>query len=193
MANVNDVYSNRFNIRIVSSPDQSVIMSVPDPVKIFVMVNYNWGIGHIGLVIGEGEKAILHDPSGGYSECPSRECYKDRNAMRYPRSSGEFFHYPEFDWDDYLSFQLWDGPDVMVIEFVIPGEQAARITEMIYNHGMADTWMCAQTVLIILRESGGIFSNIKNDIIFQEDPWGFREKLLDIHFPERGGIISGAY
>ncbi|HAT1528121.1 TPA: hypothetical protein I8W52_003335, partial [Morganella morganii] len=112
--------------------------------------------------------------------------------MRYPRSSGEFFHYPEFDWDDYLSFQLWDGPDVMVIEFVIPGEQAARITEMIYNHGMAGSFSCAKTVFKILKESGGIFNVLEETPVLKENPWQLREKLLGIHYPEYGGVISGA-
>lgn len=193
MVKINDVHRNRFNVRVISSPDQLAVMSVPDPVKIFVMINYNWGMGHVGLVVGEGEKAILHDPSGGYSECPSRECYKDRNAMRYPRSSGEFFHYPEFDWDDYLSFQLWDGPDVMVIEFVVPGVQAGRITEMIYNHGLAKSFSCAKTVFKILKESGGIFNVLEETPILRENPWQLRNKLIDIYYPKYGGVISGAY
>ncbi|MBC4010518.1 hypothetical protein H8R13_01990 [Morganella morganii] len=190
---MNDVHRNRFNVLVISSPDPSVVMSVPDPVKIFVMINYNWGMGHAGLVVGEGEAAVLHDPSGSYSECASRACYKDRNAKRNPRSSGEFFHYPEFDWDDYLSFQLWDGPDVMVIEFVIPGEQAARITEMIYNHGLAKSFSCAKTVFKILKESGGIFNVLEETPILRENPWQLREKLLGIYYPDYGGIISGAY
>ncbi|MEY1089127.1 hypothetical protein AB7160_09695 [Morganella morganii] len=190
---INDVHRNRFNVLVISSPDPSAVMSVPDPVKIFVVVNYNWGMGHAGLVVGEGEAAVLHDPSGSYSECASRACYKDRNAKRNPRSSGEFFHYPEFDWDDYLSFQLWDGPDVMVIEFVVPGEQAARITEMIYNHGLAKSFSCAKTVFKILKESGGIFNVLEETPILRENPWQLREKLLGIYYPDYGGIISGAY
>ncbi|MEY1635464.1 hypothetical protein [Morganella morganii] len=190
---INDVHRNRFNVLVISSPDPSAVMSVPDPVKIFVVVNYNWGMGHAGLVVGEGEAAVLHDPSGSYSECASRACYKDRNAKRNLRSSGEFFHYPEFDWDDYLSFQLWDGPDVMVIEFVVPGEQAARITEMIYNHGLAKSFSCAKTVFKILKESGGIFNVLEETPILRENPWQLREKLLGIYYPDYGGIISGAY
>lgn len=105
---------------------------ISDPVKIFVVSNYNWGIGHTGLVVGEGQDAILYDPAGGYSGCPSKKCYDNINEPRTLRSSGEFFDYPEFDRDDYLSFQLWDGPDVQLIEFTVPREQAEKIKSLIF-------------------------------------------------------------
>ncbi|WP_163898969.1 hypothetical protein, partial [Proteus mirabilis] len=131
--------------------------------------------------------------SGGYSECPSRKCYNNIEELRIPRGSGEYFKYPEFDWDDYLSFQLWDGPDVQVIEFVVPRAQAEKITELIYEHGGAGWAMCADTVFEILKESGGIFNSLDKKLYFREDPWNLREKLIDLHYPKRGGVISGAY
>ncbi len=55
------------------------------------MINYNWGIGHTGLVVGEGEEALLYDPSGEYSKCGSDDCFGSIEAYRLPRSPGEFF------------------------------------------------------------------------------------------------------
>ncbi|WP_272660704.1 hypothetical protein [Providencia sp. PROV150] len=190
---INDVYFNRFNVPIVSSPQPYIASLIEDPVKIFVIVNYNWGIGHTGLVVGEGEDALLYDPSGGYSECPSKECYNNIEEYRTPRGSGEFFHYPEFNWDDYLSFQLWDGQDVQIIEFTVPREQAEKITELIYNYGTAGWAMYADTVFYVLKESGGIFNALEENKLFREDPWTFRDKLIELHYPKRGGILSGAY
>ncbi|GAA0352077.1 hypothetical protein L9H26_16535 [Morganella psychrotolerans] len=190
---VNDVYHNRFNVPVISSPDLFAGSLVKDPVKVFVVINYNLGMGHTGLVVGEGEDALLHDPSGSYSECPSKQCYNNEYEYRTLRSSGEFFHYPEFDWDDYLSFQLWDGPDVQVIEFILPKVQADKITELIYNYGMADSFKCSDTVFKILKESGGIFNSLEGNLVLRENPWNLRHKLLDLYFPERGGVISGAY
>ncbi|WP_220457049.1 hypothetical protein [Morganella morganii] len=190
---INDVYFNRFNIPIITSPDVHSESLISDPVKIFVVSNYNWGIGHTGLVVGEGQDAILYDPAGGYSGCPSKKCYDNINEPRTLRSSGEFFDYPEFDWDDYLSFQLWDGPDVQIIEFTVPREQAEKIKSLIFSHGMADWLTCSRTVLRILKSSGGVFSSLEESIIFREDPWNFREKLIDLHYPKSGGVISGVY
>lgn len=190
---INDVYFNRFDVPIVSSPNPYNDSLIDNPVKIFIVVNYNWGIGHTGIVVGEGEDALLYDPSGGYSECPSRKCYNNIEELRIPRGSGEYFKYPEFDWDDYLSFQLWDGPDVQVIEFVVPRAQAEKITELIYEHGGAGWAMCADTVFEILKESGGIFNSLDKKLYFREDLWNLREKLIDLHYPKRGGVISGAY
>ena len=97
---INDVYFNRFDVPIVSSPNPYNDSLIDNPVKIFIVVNYNWGIGHTGIVVGEGEDALLYDPSGGYSECPSRKCYNNIEELRIPRGSGEYFKYPEFDCDD---------------------------------------------------------------------------------------------
>ncbi|EML1935170.1 hypothetical protein JAG76_000943 [Providencia stuartii] len=34
------------------------------------MINYNWGIGHTGLVVGEGEEALLYDHGmAGWAMC----------------------------------------------------------------------------------------------------------------------------
>lgn len=190
---VNDVYFNRFNVPIVSSPNPYADSLIKDPVKVFVVSNYNWWMGHTGLVVGEGEDAILYDPAGGYSGCPTKKCYDNINEPRVGRSSGEFFSYPEFDWDDYLSFQLWDGKDVQVIEFTVPREQAEKLKEIVFNHGLADWLTCSRTVLRVLKESGGVFSSLEESAILREDPWNFREKLIKLHYPNSGGIISGAY
>nr|WP_282563770.1 hypothetical protein [Providencia stuartii] len=77
--------------RFIISPNVYADSLIEDPVKIFVMINYNWGIGHTGLVVGEGEEALLYDPSGEYSKCGSDNCFGSIEAYRLPRSPGEFF------------------------------------------------------------------------------------------------------
>ncbi|MEX6157737.1 hypothetical protein AB7179_01190 [Providencia manganoxydans] len=187
---INDVHYNRFNIPVVISPNVYADSLIEDPVKIFVMINYNWGIGHTGLVVGESEEALLYDPSGGYGECGSDDCFSSIELYRIPRSAGEFFNYPEFTWDDYLSFQKWDGEDIQIIEFTVPRAQAEKITELIYNHGMAGWAMCSDTVFTILKQSGGIFSSLEANLLMREDPWTLRHKLLELYFPSTRGFMT---
>ncbi|HEK2071030.1 TPA: type VI secretion system tube protein TssD [Proteus mirabilis] len=96
------------------------------------------------------------------------------------------------NWDDYLSYQLWDGDDIVIIEFVIPREQAEHITKLIYELGGANALFCATRITHVLKLSGGVFSNLDTPIYIRS-PWELKKQLLDIYFPERGGIISGAY
>ncbi|HGN0098606.1 TPA: type VI secretion system tube protein Hcp [Proteus mirabilis] len=92
----------------------------------------------------------------------------------------------------YLSYQLWDGDDIVIIEFVIPREQAEHITKLIYELGGANALFCATRITHVLKLSGGVFSNLDTPIYIRS-PWELKKQLLDIYFPERGGIISGAY
>ncbi|MCU9581471.1 hypothetical protein [Proteus mirabilis] len=75
----------------------------------------------------------------------------------------------------------------------MPRVQAEKIKELIFEHGGAGWAMCSETVFYILKDSGGIFNSLDKKIFFREDPWNFREKLIDLHYPKRGGVISGAY
>ncbi len=81
-----------------------------DSVNIYVMIN-NEFIGHVGLVIGNGEDALLYDPAGSYTGCKNNQCEDGSYTLR---GSGDFFQYPDFNWDDYLSYQLWDGDDIVI-------------------------------------------------------------------------------
>lgn len=63
----------------------------------------------------------------------------------------------------------------------------------------SDTWLgganalfCATRITHVLKLSGGVFSNLDTPIYIRS-PWELKKQLLDIYFPERGGIISGAY
>ncbi|MGX8895135.1 hypothetical protein ACWWJS_27465, partial [Enterobacter cloacae] len=71
-----------------------------------------------------------YDPAGSYTGCKNNQCEDGSYTLR---GSGDFFQYPDFNWDDYLSYQLWDGDDIVIIEFVIPREQAEHITKLIYE------------------------------------------------------------
>ncbi|MEX6146790.1 hypothetical protein AB6G46_23300 [Providencia hangzhouensis] len=72
-------------------------------------------------------------------------------------------------------------------------ESIEKAKKLIFEHGGAGWAMCSETVFYILKDSGGIFNSLDKKIFFREDPWNFREKLIDLHYPKRGGVISGAY
>ncbi|HGN1863411.1 TPA: hypothetical protein ACKRZ5_001364 [Proteus mirabilis] len=135
----NDVYNNRYHVPVISSPNPANEAMMRDSVNIYVMIN-NEFIGHVGLVIGNGEDALLYDPAGSYTGCKNNQCEDGSYTLR---GSGDFFQYPDFNWDDYLSYQLWDGDDIVIIEFVIPREQAEHITKLIYELGGANALFCA--------------------------------------------------
>ncbi|HGN1328149.1 TPA: hypothetical protein ACKRF0_001116 [Proteus mirabilis] len=184
----NDVYNNRYHVPVISSPNPANETMMRDSVNIYVMIN-NEFIGHVGLVIGNGEDALLYDPAGSYTGCKNNQCEDGSYTLR---GSGDFFQYPDFNWDDYLSYQLWDGDDIVIIEFVIPREQAEHITKLIYELGGANALFCATRINHVLKLSGGVFSNLDTPIYIRS-PWELKKQLLDIYFPERGGIISSAY
>lgn len=82
----------------------------------------------------------------------------------------------------YLSYQLWDGDDIVIIEFVIPREQAEHITKLIYELGGANALFCATRITHVLKLSGGVFSNLDTPIYIRS-PWELKKQLLDIYFP----------
>lgn len=94
----NDVYNNRYHVPVISSPNPANEAMMRDSVNIYVMIN-NEFIGHVGLVIGNGEDALLYDPAGSYTGCKNNQCEDGSYTLR---GSGDFFQYPDFNWDDYL-------------------------------------------------------------------------------------------
>lgn len=188
LSKINNVFENKSNIPVITNPNPINDILIKDPVKIYVMVN-NVFIGHVGMVIGEGEKAILYDPAGSYTGCNDNKCSSGTHTIR---GSGDFLEYPDFNWDDYLSYHRVDGDDIIVIEFIIPREQAEHITQLVYELGGAEPLFCATRIHDILKLSGGIFSSL-DDPIYMRSPWELKKQLLNIYFKERGGVISGAY
>ncbi len=69
----NDVYNNRYHVPVISSPNPANEAMMRDSVNIYVMIN-NEFIGHVGLVIGNGEDALLYDPAGSYTGCKNNQC-----------------------------------------------------------------------------------------------------------------------
>ncbi len=166
----NDVYNNRYHVPVISSPNPANEAMMRDSVNIYVMIN-NEFIGHVGLVIGNGEDALLYDPAGSYTGCKNNQCEDGSYTLR---GSGDFFQYPDFNWDDYLSYQLWDGDDIVIIEFVIPREQAEHITKLIYELGGANALFCATRITHVLKLSGGVFSNLDTPIYIRS-PWELKK------------------
>ncbi|ELX8378005.1 hypothetical protein AB7Y49_05615 [Providencia vermicola] len=170
----NDVYNNRFNIPVIHSLDPIYETLMEDPVRIYVMANTVL-IGHIGLVIGEGEDAWLYDPAGSYTGCKENKC---DGSIITKRGSGDFFEYPDFNWDDYLDYHRQDGESVVVIEFIIPKEQAKLLKEIILEHGGGGIADCASQVAAVLQASGGIFKNLGTGF---RTPIGLKHELIEFH------------
>ncbi|MEY0734472.1 hypothetical protein AB7229_01145 [Providencia stuartii] len=171
-----DVHQNRYDIPVIVASNPLYTAIITDPVNIYVMVDNDW-LGHVGLVIDDGDKAILYDPSGGYMGC-GEKCLANQMAHR---GSGEFMPYPDFDWDTYLSYHKWSSDDLVVIQFTIPSEHAERLKNIIFNNNYADHFHCATNVSRVLRESGGIFKNLEDGFRI---PWGVKNELLDMKPPE---------
>jgi len=185
----NDVFINRARVPIIRDGDpalQAAIINKPnDYGRIFVMIN-NQSYGHAGLVIDEGEDALLYDPSGTYD---GRD---DRGAIQSFRGSGDFFEYPEFDWDSYLSLHLNDGIDIVVFEFILPRSQVNRMKDIVlYESEIAGFFACAKNVARVLLTSGGIFKDqgIKENTFYT--PWGLKAILLNIQFKK--GIVQHVF
>jgi uncharacterized Zn-binding protein involved in type VI secretion len=153
-----------------------------------IMINNN-SEGHAGFMIGEGKQSMLYDPSGSYTGCFVREC---QNGDPTYRGSSDTLTPPYFDWGDYLAYQRSDGPKVTVYLFEIPQAQADAIRAAITNSEMGKYLRCATSVSKVLRESGGIFSDL-SEPWFIRTPWGLEKELRDIMYPGSGGLISPAY
>ena len=157
-----------------------------------VMINNN-GIGHASVVVGTGNDAILYDPYGSYSGCFKRPCRKP-NGEPIERGSGDVFYGDgnEFEFNDYLAYHLSDGPKVKVYLFYVPKSQANNIRKNIDEFGGAGFIQCATAVTYVLKKSGGEFSSLDSPWLLRS-PWELEEQLLNILYPERGGVISPAY
>jgi len=156
--------------------------------NLYVMINNN-DIGHAGFMIGEGEGSMLFDPSGSYSGCFERMCL---NGDPYYRGSSDTLDYPFFDWDDYLAYHRLDGPKLNVYLFVIPREQAEIIRNSVRRSLYQGFARCGRSVSDVLRESGGVFSELSEPLMYRT-PWALESELKNIMFPGRGGIIPSAY
>lgn len=77
----NDVYNNRYHVPVISSPNPANEAMMRDSVNIYVMIN-NEFIGHVGLVIGNGEDALLYDPAGSYTGCKNNQCEDGSYTLR---------------------------------------------------------------------------------------------------------------
>lgn len=181
----NDVYNNRFNIPVYHSLEPIYETLMEDPVKIYVMANTVF-IGHIGLIIGEGEDAFLYDPAGSYTGCKDNQSPK---GITTTRGSGDFFEYPDFNWDDYLSYHRGDGESVVVIEFIIPREHAERLKDIILDHGGGGIADCASQVASVLQQSGGIFKNLG---VGFRTPIGLKYELIEFHH-KKGFLPYGIF
>ncbi|WP_429807243.1 hypothetical protein [Ensifer sp. B1-9] len=82
---------------------------------------------HSGLFIiprgGEAEDRLLYDPAGSYM---SREM-----------GSGRALYGPEVNPEDYLRYQLHDGPNVTVRRYATTPEEEELIKERVFNLGGA--------------------------------------------------------
>lgn len=181
----NDVFNNRQQLPITRDNNPKLQTEISnkqdDYARIFVMIN-NVFIGHAGLVLDEGEESFLYDPAGSYTGCKNNKC---DGSIRSYRGSGDFFEYPNFDWDGYLQYQLDDGEDVVVFEFIVPRIQLRKMKDnILYDSEIASNFTCAKNVARILRESGGVFADIEDGFF---SPWGLKDALLDIQL-KKGGM-----
>ncbi|MTB79639.1 hypothetical protein GKR55_03640 [Providencia stuartii] len=81
---VNDVFQNNQGVPVIRDGDpelQAEIRNKPHEYgRVFVMVNNEY-LGHVGLVIGEGDEALLYDPSGTYSGCDYNTCKSQKKVF----------------------------------------------------------------------------------------------------------------
>ncbi|BBU99144.1 hypothetical protein AB6H26_01965 [Providencia hangzhouensis] len=185
----NDLFTTRRPVPIIRDNDPKLQTAIAngqgDYVRIFIMIN-NVFIGHAGLILGEGEDAFLYDPAGTYEGCEEKEC---RGSVQSFRGSGDFFEYPEFDWDSYLKFYLDDGEDIVLIEFIVPRSQMEHMRDnVLYYSDTADNFYCASNVARVLRESGGVFNNIPDEFFA---PWGLKKHLLNIQ--SQKGVVPHVF
>lgn len=86
---------------------------------------------HTGVFI-DGDDPVLWDPAGDYT---NREM-----------GSGRALYGPEFSPEDYLRYQLTDGPDVTVRKFNTTPEQEAEIRKRIDDIGGGGFLTCTKNV-----------------------------------------------
>jgi hypothetical protein len=101
----------------------------PGPQEVVVVINSNMKMVHAGMFAGDA----LLDPAGSY----------------------EYSRRQESDWkgvslQDYLRFQLSDGPDVKLYRFPMPVEQFAQIKSRLENAGRTIPLFCAAKVQSII-------------------------------------------
>jgi hypothetical protein len=145
-------------------------------VKLQVMINNNME-GHAGMRIDEGNDAILYDPGGSYSGCYKRPC-RQPDGEPIERWSGDAFYGDprQFEWNDYISYHLSDGPDITGYEFSIPYSHAERVKELISEYGGISKGLCAATTSNLLRRSGGVFAQLPG----ASTPWGLASDLKQL-------------
>ncbi|EOG1932761.1 hypothetical protein ACQFZT_002702 [Providencia stuartii] len=184
---VNDVFQNNQGVPVIRDGDpelQAAIRNKPHEYgRVFVMVNNEY-LGHVGLVIGEGDEALLYDPSGTYSGCDYNTCKSQKKGFR---GSGDMFEYPYFEWDDYLSYHLEDGFDIVVFEFIVKRERLKAMYDNVDESLSPGYFGCARNVSRVLYESGG--DRFKNVLI--GTPWGLKERLLNLQMEK--GLLPYVY
>lgn len=185
----NDLFTTRRQVPIIRDNNPKLQTAIAngqgDYARIFVMIN-NVFIGHAGLIIGEGEDALLYDPAGNYEGCEEVSC---RGSIQSFRGSGDFFEYPQFDWDSYLKYHLEDGDDIVIFEFIVPRSQMERMKDIVFFESeTADNFYCASNVARVLPESGGVFNNIPDEFFA---PWGLKKHLLNIQ--SQKGVVPHVF
>lgn len=68
-----NAFNNTHNVPVITSNSPINEAFIKDPINIYIMIAIDWE-GHVGLIIGDGEDAILYDPGGSYTGCYNRRC-----------------------------------------------------------------------------------------------------------------------
>jgi len=107
-----------------------------------VVVNNNTPVigTHAGVVVGSGADAGLYDPGGSY--------YNDI------KGSGDALYGDDVNLEDYIDYQLEDGPDVQTYTFPTTPAQEALIMEQIDSGGFNISGSCAVDVSSVLNGIG---------------------------------------
>lgn len=109
-------------------PDNIDILK-PGPSEVIVVINDNAEMVHSGMFAAE----TLLDPAGSYTGT------RDFDP-----------HWPGTSLQDYVRFQLEDGPVVKLYRFTLPPEQFAQIKERVDSAGATMPLFCAAKVQNIL-------------------------------------------
>ena len=109
-------------------PDNIDILK-PGPSEVIVVINDNAKMVHSGMFAAE----ILLDPAGSYTGT------RDFDP-----------HWQGISLQDYVRFQLEDGPVVKLYRFTLPPEQFAQIKERVDSAGATMPLFCAAKVQNIL-------------------------------------------
>ncbi|WP_211233783.1 RHS repeat domain-containing protein, partial [Comamonas composti] len=130
-----------------------------DPIgleTVFV-INTN-GLGHVGVLVGSGDHAVLYDPGGSF-----------RNEIK---GSGDALYGIDASLNDYISYQLNDGPSVETIRFLTTQEEEEEILNNIMNQGGCSPLQCAMCTASAVRGVGPF-----KDIDFTLFPGSLGRKL----------------